>query len=81
MLGLDLHQLKAERFREYIGEHGDTVIFALAITHNDLMVGEVKILDPQAHYFHQTEPTAIHDLGHELVYAVHFRDHSLSLIF
>jgi hypothetical protein len=45
---LDLFEMQAQGFEQTIGEHGDAIVFALAIANDDLVVGEVKVFDPQA---------------------------------
>jgi len=62
-------QVKLHRLNNRIGQHGDAVIFALAIADDNLMIVEVNIFDAQAHGFHDAQAAAVHDLGNEFVRA------------
>jgi hypothetical protein len=47
-------------------ERGDTVLGALAGTHRQLLHRVVEVLDSQPDRLHDSQPTAVEDLGHEL---------------
>ena len=70
VLGFDLPEVEAQGLEQDVREHGEAVVLALPIADNDLVVGEVEILDAQAHDFHETEAAAIHDLGHNFEYPI-----------
>ncbi len=80
VLGSYQFEMEAQRFEEDVGKHGDTVVFTLAITYNDLTIAEVQVFDAQAHDFHQAQSAAVHDLGHQFIGAVHISDHSFRLL-
>ena len=56
------------------GTRGDAILIAFGIAHDDGAAFEVEILDAQAQAFEQTQPTAVEQLGLELVDARDLRD-------
>lgn len=80
MLCLDLSDKEAQRFEQNIREHGDAVIFALAITHDNLTITEIEVFDAQAHHLHQAEAATVHKLSHQLINAIHIGDDAFRLI-
>jgi len=59
--------VELQGLNEQIGKGGEAVVFAFAISHNNLTVVKVKILDAQAHTFHDAQSAAIQDLGDQFV--------------
>src|SRR5215207_4036795 len=80
VLGSHLLEVEAQGFEQNVREHSAAVILALAVTDDNLAVGEVEILYPQAHDFHQAESTAVHDLGHKFVDTIHVGDDLFRLL-
>ena len=80
MQGSDLLEVESQGLEQGVGEHGEAVIFSLAISHDDLVIVKIQILNTQAQDFHEAEAAAVHKLGHELMDPVHLRDHPLGLV-
>ena len=89
----DLIEMQAQGFEQTIGEHGDTVIFALAVADDDLVIGEVKVLDTQAQDFHtctcaalrrkcrcEAQAGAVHNLGQQPKNAIQPVNHFLRFL-
>ena len=55
-----------------VRQNGEAVVLAFAGADDDLMVAEVNVLYPQAQTFHETQPAAIQDFGHQAGSAAHF---------
>ena len=81
MQGFDLVEVQAQGFEEGIGEHGDAIIFAFAVTDDDLVVGEIKVFDTQTQNFHEAQAAAIQKLGHETVDSLHVLNHFSCFLF
>jgi hypothetical protein len=47
------------------GKHGDSVLRALPVTHQDLVGGKIDVLDTEAESLHQPQPCAVHEHAHE----------------
>jgi hypothetical protein len=47
-------------------EHSDAVFHTLAISHDDLALGEVKVFDSEVDGFHKAQPAAIYQLSDKL---------------
>ncbi len=62
---------------EAVGEHGDAVFSPLAVAHDDLVLGEINVLDPQPQTLYQPQPRAVEQLGDQLVVARHGGEHLL----
>jgi hypothetical protein len=52
---------------EGVWKHADAVAGALTLADEDLVLGEVEILDPQAEAFHQSQAAAVEQASHKLV--------------
>jgi hypothetical protein len=46
-------------------QHGDPILHAFVIVHDDLMLGNVEILDTQSQAFHQPQPASVQQFRHE----------------
>ncbi len=64
---LNVMQVVEQIGGEDVRQHTDPIARALALADDDLMLGEVEILDPQAEAFHQSESAAVEQACHELV--------------
>jgi len=80
VLDFHLSEMETQRFEQDLREHGNPVIFALAIPDDDLTICKVQVLHAQAHDFHEAQTTAIHDLNPQFVRTVHPGDHFFRLI-
>jgi len=76
----DHQQMCTERLDQLLGEDGDAICGSLAIADNDLVLGEVDIFNAQTHAFHETQSTAVEELGHEQVDARHLAEHGVNFI-
>ena len=56
------------------GEGNGAVAFAFSIADDDLVVGEVDVFDAESEAFHEPEPGAEEELGHQFGSAVHVLD-------
>jgi hypothetical protein len=75
--GLDGPQMVLERRLDGRRQHGHMVFRALAVSDEDLVPGEVTILDAQPQAFQQLQPGAVHHGGHHpLVAGPAFEDGS-----
>ena len=45
-----------ERYDQAFRQHGDPILHAFVIVHDDLRLGNVEILDTQSQTFHQPQP-------------------------
>ena len=63
--GYYIVELKFQRLDERIGKDGQAVILTLSIADNNLMVVKIYIFYSQAHGFHYTKSTSIHDLSYQ----------------
>lgn len=81
MLCSHLVEMKAQGFEQNIRKHGDAVVLPLAIAHDNLVIGKVEVLDPQAHDFHQAQTATVHDLCHYFVDTVHFLNDFFGFVF
>jgi hypothetical protein len=92
--GFDLVEVQAQGFEKGIGEHGDAIILAFAVTDDDLVVGEIKVFDTQTQHFHtctcatlrrkcrcEAQAAAIQKLGHETVDSLHVLNHFFCFLF
>ncbi len=57
--GADGPQVRREVGLERGGKHRDAVLLALAVADEDLVAGEVEVLDAQAQRFHEPEARAV----------------------
>ena len=73
--------MQAQGFEQAIGEHSDTIVFALAIADDDLVVSKVQIFDTQPQDFHQAQAGAVHDLGKQAENAIQPVDHFFGFLF
>jgi hypothetical protein len=64
---VDTLHVFAEGGDEVLGEHGEAVLEAFAVTNDNLALAEVDVLDAQAEALHEAQPAAIEELGRELV--------------
>jgi len=80
MDALDGLNLALEGGDEGIGEDGGAVVFAFAVTDNDLTTAEVYVLDAQAQAFHEPQSAAVEDLCHKLGNAAHFANDGEGLL-
>ena len=69
-----------QRGLERLGQHGDAVFGALAVADEDFVTGEVEILHAQPQAFHEPQPGAVHQRGHEPLVAGEVRQHGLDLL-
>ena len=81
MQGFDLVEVQAQGLEEGIGEHGDAIILAFAVTDDDLVVGEIKVFYTQTQNFHEAQAAAIQKLGHETVGVLHVLNHFSCFLF
>ena len=59
---LDLYfEVRLEGFRQ----QGDAIFVALAAAHEDVVIGEIDVLDAKAEGFGEAQPTAVEQLGHQ----------------
>ncbi|MEY2843032.1 MAG: hypothetical protein RI920_1069, partial [Pseudomonadota bacterium] len=65
--------------RQTLGQHDSAVFPALAITHDDGLVLEIHILDPQAQPLHQPHAGAIQQAAQQLVAWIERTQHRLHL--
>jgi hypothetical protein len=79
--GLYLEDVLAQRGDEAVGEHGESVIAAFAVSDDDLVIVKVHVFDTQPETFHEAESGAIEDLRHEFVNAVEVGDNGADFIF
>jgi len=56
MQSLNSHQVLLEIFLQATGQHRDSVLLPLPISHGHLVIREVEVLDPQPQTLHQTQP-------------------------
>lgn len=68
-------ELRFERRRQ----HGDPVLGPLAVPHEDLVVGEVDVLDPQAERLGQAHPRSVEKGEEEPVVSLKMREDALDL--
>jgi hypothetical protein len=61
---LDALEMFLERRDEAIGQHRHAVLFALAVAHDDLMLGKIHVFDAQADALHESQAAAIQQFGH-----------------
>jgi hypothetical protein len=61
-------------------QHGHAILAALSVADRDLIRREADVLDTQTAAFHQTEPGAIEEKGHQARNVVKRIDHSLGLV-
>ena len=47
------------------GQHGDPIVQAFAIAHDNLLVGKVEIFDAEPQTLHQAQARAVENLGHQ----------------
>ncbi len=59
---------------EGVGQDGDAVVIAFAVTDDDLAIAEVYVFDAEAGTFHEAQTAAEEDLCHELGDSAHFGD-------
>lgn len=71
-----LAQLADERARH----HGDAILAALPMAHDDLAAREIEILDAQAHAFHRPHPGPVEQAGDQRVRTLHERKHAAHLV-
>lgn len=71
-----LAQLADERARH----HGDAILAALPMAHDDLAAREIEILDAQAHAFHRPHPGSVEQAGDQRVRTRHERKHAAHLV-
>ena len=62
---LDFEQVPVQLIDHDIGQHRNPVFFPLAVTHNNLPVAEINILDTQPYAFHDPQSGAVQHLPHE----------------
>ena len=65
VLALDPREVLLERRGEAVGQDGDAVLSPLAVVDEDLLAGEVDVLDPQAAALEQAQAGAVHEGRHE----------------
>jgi hypothetical protein len=61
-------------------QHGTPVTFAFAVTHGNLFVFKVNVLDQQADTLHQSEPRTVQQGRHQVVRARELRQYSPDLL-
>jgi hypothetical protein len=72
--------VELQGLNERIGQDGESVVFALAISHNNLMVVKVNVFYAQAHTFHDTQ-SAVHDLGDEFIGSYEVGNETFDFVF
>jgi len=65
VLRLRANQLRAQRQDDVFGQHGDAVLGALAVAHDQLAALEVDVLDTQPQPFHQPHARAVQQRSDE----------------
>lgn len=75
MLRLHHREVRTQQPGQRIGQHGHAILATLAIAHRDLPRGEIDILDPQAHAFHQAHAGAVEQPQHQARGAIQPRQH------
>jgi hypothetical protein len=71
MQQLDALEMFLQGRDEAGGQHGDALVAAFGVAHDDLPPLKVNVLDAQAHALHKPETAAIEQLGHQLIGAGH----------
>jgi hypothetical protein len=75
VLRLHHREVRTQQPGQRIGQHGHAILATLAIAHRDLPRGEIDILDPQAHAFHQAHAGAVEQAQHQARGAIQPRQH------
>jgi hypothetical protein len=60
-----VREIFLERYDQAFRQHGDPILHAFVIVHDDLMLGNVEILDTQSQTFHQPQPASVQQFRHE----------------
>lgn len=55
----DVFEMVVKSWNERFGKDGGTVILALAVANDDLVIAKVNILDAQAQAFHEAQSASI----------------------
>lgn len=58
-----------EQGDQAVGQHRHPVLLAFAVEDDDRPPREFEVLDPQPQALHQSQATAVEELGHQLVRA------------
>ena len=61
----DGFEVLLQRGFERLGQHSDTVFRPLAVPDEDVVSGEIDVLDAQTQTLHQSRSRAVHQRGHE----------------
>lgn len=69
-----------QRGLERLGQHGYSILRALAVADQNFVAEKVDILYAQAKALHQTQPCAIHQRGHQPLVAGKIRQHGFDFI-
>jgi hypothetical protein len=60
-----VREMFLERYDQAFRQHGDPILHAFVIVHDDLRLGNVEILDTQSQTFHQPQPATTQQFRHE----------------
>ena len=75
---LHLGQMPLEWCVQGLGQHGHPILPPFAVTHGDLVIGKIDILDSEPHAFHQAQPGAIEQPRHEGGHVAELGEHRVS---
>jgi hypothetical protein len=60
-----VREMFLERYDQAFRQHGDPILHAFVIVHDELRLGNVEILDTQSQTFHQPQPATTQQFRHE----------------
>jgi hypothetical protein len=60
-----VREIFLERYDQAFRQHGDPILHAFVIVHDELRLGNVEILDTQSQTFHQPQPVSVQQFRHE----------------
>jgi hypothetical protein len=72
--------MRAQRLDQHTRQHRYPVLLALAVAYQDLPVGKIDVLDPQAQTFDDPQPGTIQETRQQPARAHHAREKSGSLL-
>lgn len=75
MLVLHARQVTRQRRAQHLGQHGDPVPAAFAVTNADLGAMEVDVLDPQVAAFEEAKAAAVEERRHQPTWPIEMPDY------